>query len=467
MNTANPTQPASLLDLDNAGAPPVWRLRVLYASATGIINAEAKTWDGDAPLCIGRRSASPSGDGRPWLHVADERSSREHARVFKTATGLEVEDLKSRNGTWVNGQRLLPGAKQPLLDGDVLRVGDAFILVRCEPNIADVPIPTLIGISRAACQIRRALVRCALGESAVLLLGETGTGKEVAAQALYQLSQRRGKFVAINCAAVPATLAEAQLFGTVRGAFTGATEQAGFFGEAHKGVLFLDEVGELPLDIQPKLLRALETGMVTPVGTTRTVACDVRIVSATNRDLAAAMAQKTFREDLYARLSPEVIVLPPLRERREDILLLLQHFGGADLRPSPRLVATLLAYSFPLNIREVRHVAGRLRTTSEAEVISWLESQRTPAAPSPMRTPPPLEDPTPAEPEAEPPVSPAEKPGKASLPTPIREQLTDLLERYRGNLRRIEKEHGYTRRNLRRWAERYGIDLDKYRQDQE
>jgi transcriptional regulator with PAS, ATPase and Fis domain len=441
----NATTQSGSLDSPPKSSPPVWKLRLLYVGGQGILKSDAVTWHDSRPLGIGRRSASPAQGS--WLQVNDERISREHARLHKQAGGIFVEDLHSRNGSVLNGVRLSPADPQPIRDGDVLRLGDSFVLLRYEPHeIRDASVASIIGISQAACALRFAICRCALRERQALFVGESGTGKEVAAQALHLLSRRAGALITVNCAAIPATLAEAQFFGVARGAFTGAVEHGGLFGEADHGTLLLDEVGDLPLELQPKLLRALETGEVMPVGSQRPVPRDVRILSATNRDLGEALRSRTFREDLYARLSAEVIQLAPLRQRREDILLLAQRFEGPHFHPSPRLAEALLLYAWPRNIRELGHVASRLSDRSEDEVIQSLTS-----APAP---PPP------------PPVAVAKT---ASLrwqhgdPAPTREQVMTLLREHRGNLSHIEMACGYSRRQFRRWVDGYDLDPANFR----
>jgi transcriptional regulator with PAS, ATPase and Fis domain len=430
MDTGEATLTGSGSHSERQASPPVWKLRLVYTASAGVLKTGPTLWDVEGPLGIGRRhAASPA---EPWQRIEDGSVSREHARLYPDGSRVYVEDLKSKNGTFWNGTQLQAGESKPIQDGDILRLGDSFVVVRHEPrDELDAPVSSLIGISRASCLIRCAIARCTVSERCVLILGESGTGKGVIAEAIHRLSQRRGKLVLVNCAAIPATLAEAQLFGVARGAFTGATPHGGFFGEAHQGTLFLDEVGELPLELQPKFLHALETKRVTPVGGQRPIACDARILAATNRDLADALRRKTFREDLYARLTGEIIQVPPLRERREDILLLARHFIGPDPAFSPQLVAALLAYPFRLNVREVSNVIGRLRDRSEEEVWKSLSSAPTLS--------------------------------KASVSVPSRDQVMALLAEYRGNLRRIEIERGYSRRQLHRFIEKYGLDLDQYR----
>ncbi|MCF8481597.1 MAG: sigma-54 dependent transcriptional regulator [Rhodospirillum sp.] len=228
---------------------------------------------------------------------------------------------------------------------------------------------TLVGESRIMKDLREDILDVSDTEAPVLILGETGTGKEVVAHALHDLSSRGGgPFVAVNCAAIPETLFEASMFGHLGGAFTGATgAQNGYFIEARGGTLFLDELGACPLELQAKLLRAIETHEVVPVGGTRPVAVDIRLVSATNEGLEEAVAAGRFREDLYYRLNTVELLLPPLRDRREDVPLLFTHFlehhaATYGLEP-PSLtteeVATLMAHGWPGNVRELKHAAER------------------------------------------------------------------------------------------------------------
>lgn len=445
------TQGGSLDDDRGDDAQSVWKFCVVYAASIGIVPSEPVIWRADdAALGLGRRSAAT--DGAPWLQIQDERVSREHARLSMTKAGPMVEDLKSRNGSALNGVRLKPGESRLISDRDVLRIGDSFVVVRHEPeHLTDAPIATYVGVSREARRVRCAIARTMLHERAVLILGETGTGKEVAAQAVHTWSRRSGPLVAVNCAAIPATLAEAQLFGVERGAFTGALERPGAFAEAEHGTLFLDELGELPLDVQPKLLRVLETREVLRVGGRRPQTREVRIVAATNRDLNEAIRSGAFREDLYARLASDVIQLPPLRDRPEDILLLAQKLAGAELRPSPRLVAALLAHSWPRNVRELTHIVSQLRDRSEDEVIQAL------AVPARAAAPPASEAPAPAA------SAPAVRHWQSGDPVPSRERVVELLEQHRGNLSHIEEQHGYSRRQFRRWATDHGLDPSTFR----
>ncbi len=227
----------------------------------------------------------------------------------------------------------------------------------------------MIGQSPAMLQVRDVLVRLADAEITVLVTGESGTGKEVVAHLLHDRGPRaKGPFVAINVAAMPETLLESELFGHARGAFTDAhAARAGLFERANGGTLFLDEIGETPLTIQPKLLRVLEERVVRPLGSSKEIPVDVRIVAATNRDLQTAIEEKRFREDLYFRLEGVRVELPPLRSRGSDVLLLAQHFLNGSARrtgkDAPTLSAgaaeRLLAYPWPGNVRELRNCIER------------------------------------------------------------------------------------------------------------
>ena len=254
----------------------------------------------------------------------------------------------------------------------------------------------LVGASSSFSQVVELVKAVAPTDTTVLLLGETGTGKEVLAQALHDLSARSQKpFIRVNCAALPSGLIESELFGHERGAFTGAQlRRAGRFELAHTGTLFLDEIGEMPLETQAKLLRVLQDGMVDRIGGTRPVSVNVRLIAATNADLPAAIQQGTFRADLYYRLHIFPIAVPPLRERREDIQLLAQHFlaqiGAKHKRPhltfEPQSMARLLTYNWPGNVRELQNVIERaviLSSSSQVTVDEMLLPilQAGPAAP--------------------------------------------------------------------------------------
>jgi two-component system response regulator GlrR len=223
----------------------------------------------------------------------------------------------------------------------------------------------LLGGSERMRAVRDALARAARSEATVLILGESGAGKEVAARSLHAQSGRTGRFVALNCAALPSELLESELFGYLRGAFTGATrDKEGLFAAAQGGTLFLDEIGDAPASLQVKLLRVLQELSYLPIGSTEPRSVDVRIVAATNRDLRASMQAGQFREDLFYRLHVLPLALPPLRERREDIPLLAERFlaravqqYGLEVRSiDPATIETLLAHDWPGNVRELGNV---------------------------------------------------------------------------------------------------------------
>ena len=237
----------------------------------------------------------------------------------------------------------------------------------------------MVGESRRMREVYRFLARVAPTDSTVLLRGESGTGKELAARALHRGSPRADKpFVAINCAALSETLLESELFGHEKGAFTGAlARKIGKLEVAHTGTVFLDEVGELPLPLQAKLLRALQEREIDRVGGTRPIRVDLRVVAATNRDLEKAIREGAFREDLYYRLNVIGLTLPPLRERREDISLLASHFAAAGSRKlgrrvagfSPEARACLLRYEWPGNVRELANAVERALVLGDGELI--------------------------------------------------------------------------------------------------
>ncbi|MBX5484633.1 MAG: sigma-54-dependent Fis family transcriptional regulator [Myxococcaceae bacterium] len=237
-----------------------------------------------------------------------------------------------------------------------------------------------VGESSAMKDLFNLVERVADSESTILITGESGTGKEVVARAIHAQSPRRsGPFVPINCAAVPEHLLESELFGHVRGAFTDArTTRSGLFVEANGGVIFLDEIGELPLSLQPKLLRALQERKVRPVGATSELPFDARVVAATNRDLELAVEEGRFREDLYFRINVINIELPPLRARGNDVLVLAQrfveHFAERSRKQvkglSPQAAQKLLAYSWPGNVRELQNVIERAVALTRFELVS-------------------------------------------------------------------------------------------------
>ena len=238
----------------------------------------------------------------------------------------------------------------------------------------------IVGQSKPMKEVFAKIQRAAPVDSTVLILGESGTGKELVAQALHHNSSRKkGPFVAVNCAAVPATLVESELFGHVRGAFTGATDRRmGRFEQADGGTLFIDEIGDFELGLQAKLLRVLETLTLTPVGGHEDRTVDVRVITATSRDLRKMVEAGTFRQDLFYRLNVVSITLPPLRQRTDDIPILLEHFlkditehkHTVTRRISPEVIRRFQAYSWPGNVRELRNVLESMIVLADGETLA-------------------------------------------------------------------------------------------------
>ncbi len=257
-------------------------------------------------------------------------------------------------------------------------VGNAATRGEAEAEAAPVGLP-LVGRSAPMQAVYRMITRVLRNDLTVLVLGESGTGKELVAEAIHQLGQRKsGPFVAVNTAAIPADLIESELFGHEKGAFTGAVARhQGKFEQAQGGTLFLDEIGDMPLDAQTRLLRALQSGRIRRVGGREEIAVDVRIVAATNRDLAPLIASGAFREDLYYRLNVVPITLPPLRERRDDVPALAHHFlqlAAAEGLPRRRLAndATALLANQPWrgNVRELRNLVFRVALLAREDLVS-------------------------------------------------------------------------------------------------
>jgi len=300
------------------------------------------------------------------LRIESAAVSRHHAELTRQGPVFAIRDLESRNGTFLNGRRIQHGA---LSEGDVLRLGDAVgVIARVDPALVDEAPVELAGalfgpdLSGLLSQIRR----LAPSDLPVVLMGETGVGKESAARAVHLLSGRSGPFHALNCGALPANLAEAELFGYRKGAFTGAEQPAvGHLRAAHGGTLLLDELAELSPSIQVKLLRALQEKQVMPLGETRAVSFDVRVVVACQQSLESLVQQRRIRQDLAARLLGATLELPPLRARRSDVGYLFGYFarsvsGGRPPRLDAKLLERLLLYSWPNNVRELELLARRL-----------------------------------------------------------------------------------------------------------
>ncbi len=404
------------------------------------------------------------------VRLADPRTSSSHVRLVRLRGGWELEDAGSKNGTIVNGAI---AKKQRLGDRDVIELGRTLILFRCghrgeggagagADQRADLPAdaltppaPSLATFSRTLSRQLDGLSRLATATLPLLVLGETGTGKEVVARAAHTLSGRSGPFLAVNCGSLPATLVESELFGYKKGAFSGATDdRPGLVRAADGGTLFLDEIGDLPLAAQATLLRVLQEREVLPVGGTRAVAVDLRVVAATHRDLEAMVAKHGFRRDLLARLSGHRVRLPALVDRLEDLGLLiaalLERAGGRARKAkfSVRAARALWAHTWPENVRELEQaLASAIGLAGDATV----DFDHLPEA---VRKP-----------------KPAHRDAKTTLDAKpwhdddasLRETLVSLLREHKGNVAMVARAMGKARMQIHRWVKRYGLSLETFR----
>ena len=404
--------------------------------------------DGDNPGASATSDSTElaigSADGNQ-LVLRDPTISRHHCAIRVTARGFQLRDLGSTNGTWLAGHLVESAYLRP---GSTFRVGTTTIRfdhlddeIR-ETLSDDDRFGDVLGQSPAMRRIFALLPRIAAADSTVLLDGETGTGKGLLADAIHRQSARAGgPFVVVDCASIPPSLIESELFGHERGAFTGAiAARAGAFESAEGGTIFLDEIGELPLDLQAKLLRALEDRVVKRIGATRTVRLDVRVIAATNRDLREEVNRGGFRADLFYRLDVVRLRVPPLRERREDIPLLVTHFyrsfTGDDGAVAPEaLVAPLREHAWPGNVRELRSAVER--AVLLADPALWLEPAAAGAPPDDDR------------------LSFRESKERA-IASWERDYVIALLARHGGNLSRAARAARMDRAHLRELLRRYG-----------
>ncbi|NMC72047.1 MAG: sigma 54-dependent Fis family transcriptional regulator, partial [Myxococcales bacterium] len=393
-------------------------------------------------ILIGRTGAD--------LVLTDRKVSALHAEIRLTADGYRLRDLGSSNGTFVWGLRIYDALVPP---GTTIAVGDSAVRFVPLPDSVGLPLwkePRFCGMVGASAVMRRlfqAIEELARTESTVLISGETGSGKELVAEALHQRSARSaGPFVVLDCGAAHGELFEDHLFGHEPGAFTGAVRsRAGVFEAAHGGTLFLDEIGDLPLDVQPKLLRAVETRRIRRLGGSATIECDVRLVAATHRDLAAEVNRGAFRADLYFRLAVARLRVPPLRERLEDVEPLVRHFL-AEMSPSAPaalpegFLEWARGHSWPGNVRELRNAVER------AVLLP-------PGAPS-------FDDPGPT-PAAGAPEVDLDLPFKEAKRRVVddfdRRYITALLARHGGNISDVARAAGIDRMSVYKLLARLGI----------
>ena len=406
-----------------------------------------------APLMIGRQA----GDG--CLAVADATVSRRHAEVTWDPHGHHVvRDLGSRHGTEVNGVALA-GAAHALVDGDVLQLGNVLaVYERGEPSdAAAVDHDALPGRAPAMVALRAQVAGAAADPAPVLVIGDTGTGKEWIARELHRLAGRRGPLVAVNCATLTAQLAESQLFGHVKGAFTGAaTDSDGWFRQADGGTLFLDEIGELPLALQAKLLRVVQDGSVQPLGGNRAIAVDVRLCAATNRDLRDEIERGQFRRDLYARLAKFELRVPSLAARRGDVLAWIDRLWAAwfaqrgKVAPAlswrPAAARALVLHRWSENLRGVDRLVHELALRGAAMPIdldalpAWVTAG-TPGASEVTATT----------------GTSAAVPSAPRPPTPTRDEFVAVWEQLGGSVRAVARHYQRDRRQIYRWLEAHGL----------
>ena len=315
----------------------------------------------DRPLQIGQSSSND-------VVLRDPKVSRRHCLLEPLGSRVRVCDLGSTNGTFVNGARV---GEAEVSVGAVLLIGDLLLSV-IDLKETSALRSLLVGESLAMVHLRREIERIGPKSLSVLIRGETGTGKELIAEAIHRVSGRKGAFVAVNCATLPRELIESELFGHEKGAFTGAAaRRVGLFEEADGGTLFLDEIGELPIELQSRLLRALETRRIRPVGGNREIPIDVRVVSATHTPLPPT----EFRQDLFYRINGCELRSPPLRERLEDLPLLAEHllrrcFPTTHYRVKPDAVVRLRQHAWPGNVRELRNVLEQAAAFSSSTEIT-------------------------------------------------------------------------------------------------
>ena len=421
---------------------------------------------------IGRGAArtwSLDGAGIATLEVPDPRMSSRHARLVFEEDGWLLEDLGSTNGSFLQGTRVESAAIDQL---SVVTLGATCLLVHPDEEVPASTQPFVDAVTLKARprgiatlvpvveQQMPRLVRIAMAKLPMLLLGESGAGKEVLARTVHEVSARTGPFVAINCGALAPTLVESQLFGYVRGAFSGAhRDEPGLVRTASGGTLFLDEIGELSMAAQATLLRVLQEKEVLPLGATRPVPVDLRVIAATLKPIEQS---PTFRPDLYARIAGYVHRLAPLRERRADLGLLiadlLPRLAGeraSRLRIAPDLATALVMHLWPLNVRELEHLLSVAIVTATEDL---LRIEHVGDALRMARASSPAPAPASAAPAHSAPARPLTEDEDR-----LRVELSAALQRTRGNVSEVARTMGKTRMQIHRWMKRFGIAPESFR----
>jgi DNA-binding NtrC family response regulator len=375
------------------------------------------------------------------VEVTDAGVSRLHALLEPSPGGVFVTDLGSRNGTFVNREPVVVPRTFAAF-GAIVRFGATIVRVMEDVVPFELapenPYPALIG-GASLTAVRAGIALAAVSLAPALIEGETGTGKEVIARAIHDASRRSGRYVTVNCAALAPELVESELFGHVRGSFSGASgSRPGLFRSAHKGTLLLDEVGELPLAIQAKLLRVVELGEVRGIGEDEPVPVDVRIIAATNRDLDVMVESGEFRRDLLHRIVATRIRPPPLRDRIEDLPMLFAHFLAEEkMTAGAGAVELLLGQSWAGNVRELRNFArAGAASARRAERDEVLEDDVAVILPA---------------------VSPTEVPGS------LKARIVAALTSCEGNVTRAARELGMARSGFYEALKRFGLEAASFR----